>query len=524
LKEFGRAGITVPLFVGGRLEDIFRSPDVSYAGDVYQITRSELPNLYNNRVRKLLFRERPKDWVFNGERNQDAFDRIENQCEERSSKSATNVLSRSNLRAIGLGLEFRDMIAMIADIVNSTKPAVDPDDIEAIRKRIVSGIPQSFASGKGIFKGSLEDWSFRPSSRTTVRTPFIIARPKDVNTQQLAALQYVPLKDNRLRKIPTLYLEIDLIRIFRIDDTEKSFGADFYLSMSDENNPNIDTIEFANAFLDPKNNTRQISIQVLHEGVQSDIYPKHMKVYEVSGKFMLDPSYKNYPFDVQRFTIELRPKKGEFPFIIQPLQAELRNKQFDAEGWESKGEYVSYDQDFIPIVDTRTLESRIIPFYKGSFVWVLKRSANDYFLRVVVPLCFIMIVAYLAIFISTSRFESIANIQVTALLSAVALYITTPKVDSDTATLSDSIFVFNYMILCLMIGISILRVNGLVANTLHLKRALAILHVVFIPFFVAIMAFYIAGAGGSESQAELQFRTALQDGFSRFFVWLTAIV
>jgi hypothetical protein len=523
LKEFRRAGITAPLFVGGRLEDIFRSPDVSYAGDVYQITRSELPNLYNNRVRKLLFRERSKEWVFNGDRNQDAFDRIENQCEERSSNAALNVLSRSNLRAIGIGLEFRDMIAMIADIMNSAKPTIDPDDIGAIRKRIVNGIPESFSSGKGIFKGSLEDWSFRPSSRTTVRTPFIITRPKGLNSQQLAALQYVPLKDDRLRKIPTLYLEIDLIRIFRIDDTEKSFSADFYLSMSDENNPNIDTIEFANAFLDPKNNNRQISIQVLHEGGRSDIYPSNMKIYAVSGKFMLDPSYKNYPFDVQRFAIELRPKKGDFPFLIQSLQSELRNKQFDAEGWESKGEYVGYDQDFIPIVDTKTLEQRIIPFYKGSFVWVLKRSANDYYLRVVVPLFFIMIVAYLAIFISTSRFESIANIQVTALLSAVALYITTPKVDSDTATLSDAIFLFNYMVLCLMIGISILRVNSLVAKTLHLKRALAILHVAFIPIFVAIMAFYIYGAGGSESQAELQFRSALRDGFSHFLDWLASI-
>lgn len=522
LKELEKAGIAAPLFVTGRLEDIFRSPAISYSGDVYQIARDELPNLYNDRVRQRLFRERAEDWVFNGSRNPDAFERVENGCEERTAKASSDVLSRSNLRAIGIGLEFRDMIAMIAEIMKLAKPGVNADDVPAIRQAISKGIPALFASGKGVFKGTLEDWSFRPSSRTSVRTPFIIARPKDLHRQQLAAIQYAPLKDNKLRKIPTIYLDIDLTRISRIDDTEKSFGADFYLSMSDENNPNIDMIEFENAFLDYKTNSRQITIQPLHEGGESDTYPSHMKVYAVSGKFMLDPSYKSYPFDVQRFTIELRPKRGDAPFIVQPLQQELREKPFDAEGWDSKDAYVSYDQDSISIFDTKKLEPSVVPFYKSSFVWVLKRSATDFYLRVVIPLFFIAIVAYLAIFISIAHFESIVTIQVTAFLSAVALYITTPKVDSDTATILDRIFVFNYMIFSLMIVISILRVNRFVVSTLHLKRALAILHVVFIPIFLVIMVFYVYGVGGSNSHSELEFGPALRDGVSRFLVWLGA--
>ena len=95
----------------------------------------------------------------------------------------------------------------------------------------------------------------------------------------------------------------------------------------------------------------------------------------------------------------------------------------------------------------------------------MKRSATDFYLRVVIPLFFIAIVAYLAIFISSANFNSIVAIQVTAFLSAVALYITTPKVDSDTATILDRMFVFNYMFFSLMIVISILRVNKLVAST-----------------------------------------------------------
>ena len=226
LKELEKAGISTPLFVTGRLDDIFRSPAVSYSGDVYQIARDELPNLYNDRVRQRLFRERAEEWVFKGSRNPDAFERVENGCEERNAKASSDVLSRSNLRATGIGFESRDMIAMIADILKSAKPALDPDDVAGMRKSILEELPAFFASGKGVFKGSLEDWSLRPVSQTSVRTPFIIARPKDLHRQQLAAMQYAPLKDNKLRKIPTLYLDIDLIRISRIDDTEKSFGAD----------------------------------------------------------------------------------------------------------------------------------------------------------------------------------------------------------------------------------------------------------------------------------------------------------
>ena len=57
----------------------------------------------------------------------------------------------------------------------------------------------------------------------------------------------------------------------------------------------------------------------------------------------------------------------------------------------------------------------------------MKRQTTDYFLRVVVPLGFILIVAYLSIFIPRAHFEAIVTIQVTALLSAVALYLALPK-------------------------------------------------------------------------------------------------
>jgi hypothetical protein len=106
-------------------------------------------------------------------------------------------------------------------------------------------------------------------------------------------------------------------------------------------------------------------------------------------------------------------------------------------------------------------------------------------------LAFILIIAYMSIFIPQSHFEAVVTIQVTALLSAVALYLALPKIDADSATLSDRIFLFNYMAFSLMIGISIMRVSRFVASRKWLRRSLGFAHFTLIPTLVCLMAVYV---------------------------------
>ena len=94
------------------------------------------------------------------------------------------------------------------------------------------------------------------------------------------------------------------------------------------------------------------------------------------------------------------------PGLIQPTPKHLRDQIVNAEGWQARDQYVGYDEDFLPVVDAWTHERSVVPFYKGSFVWVMKREATDYFLTVVVPLAFIMAIAYLAVFIPRGHFEA----------------------------------------------------------------------------------------------------------------------
>ena len=82
----------------------------------------------------------------------------------------------------------------------------------------------------------------------------------------------------------------------------------------------------------------------------------------------------------------------------------------------------------------------------------------------------------------------------TALLSAVALYLALPKIDADTATLSDRIFLFIYMAVSLMIGISIVRISPFIAHRPRVRSVLGAIHIVLIPILALLMASYVLNA------------------------------
>ena len=191
------------------------------------------------------------------------------ECKPRSENVVPDVFDSRNMLAIGRGTQYADMVALVAEALKTADPRANTT---ALRAHLLTQLKTTYAAGRGAFRGSFENWSFRAGSRAADRTPFIVMRPNGLGASQLAPLQFVRLRTDKLRPIDTLYLDIDLIRTFRVDDNDKSFFADFYLSMRG-NNASIDKIEFANGFLDPKTNDRQITVRKLHEAGPSDIYP-----------------------------------------------------------------------------------------------------------------------------------------------------------------------------------------------------------------------------------------------------------
>jgi ABC-type branched-subunit amino acid transport system substrate-binding protein len=489
LKQFRDAGFTPPLFVASRIDSIAEEGADAYPNDVYQLAWDGLPDVYNDRLRKLIS-ESPnaKSWMFEGAKNPGAPGWKDGKCKPRDEDVPVDVVGDDNLRALSVGTQYADIVGLIAEAAHSADITTE---LPNLRGLIVHQLETAYATGRGTYKGRFDNWSFQPTSRAAARTPLIVMLPRGLGRTQLAPMQFLHMRNQSLRRIDTLYADIDLIRAERIDDNEKTFLADFYLSMNDRGGASIDQIEFSNAYLEPGSNDRQITVRVVHDGGKSEAFPDHMKIYHVTGKFLFEPELVNYPFDTQRFAIEIQPKHGNAPFIVQPPPQKLRDRVVTADGWEPKDQYVGYDEDFVRTVDAQTLEPSVVPFYKASFVWTMKRETTDYFLRVVVPLAFILIIAYLSIFISPHNFEAIVTIQVTALLSAVALYLSLPKLDANAETLSDRIFLFSYLVLSIIIAITIARANKRVEPVGWLRRSLGFLHIMAVPAMVAAMALYV---------------------------------
>lgn len=488
LNAMMTAGVTPAVFMSGRIDQIPADVTARYPNAIYQLSLDRLPEVDNTRIRRLVALEDPAAWVFEGAVNPGAPGWAKGECKTRPEGPALDPFEQANLRAIGIGARYADMVALVAQ---AARAAGAQAGTQALRARVVDQLTNVYVAGRGAFKGLFENWSFKQPSRAAARTPFIVILPQGLGRTQLAPLQFLRARDGTLRRVPTLYVDIDLIEAHRVDDNDKTFFADFYLSMRDNGAASIERIEFANAYLDPRTGGRQIKIDAIHGGGPSDAYPATMRIYRVSGRFLFEPELSRYPFDTQLFPIDLQPKSGEAPFIVQPPPGELRDPQFKTDGWDPLTQYVGTEEDFVPVIDAFTHQPSVVPFYRATFGWLMKRQTTDYYLRVVVPLAFILIVAYLSIFIPRSHFEAIVTIQVTALLSAVALYLSLPQLDSDTATVSDRLFVLNYMMVSLMIVISILRVNGGIAARRWLTRALEAMHVVLIPLLVAFVGYYV---------------------------------
>jgi hypothetical protein len=491
LKRLVAEGITPALFIGGRPESL--PPDLAnaYPNAIYSLVWDRPPELFNDRLRRQISTHTRHSWIFGGQKVPAAPGWNNGECKASAESDVPDPFSSANMRAIGIGSQFADMVALIADSARNEERSTD---ITVLRQRVLKSLRMNYAAGRGAYKGPFENWSFVANTRAAARDPFIIILPQKLGRTQLAPVQFVRSKDGSLRQIETLYIDIDLIKLHRVDENDKTFFADFYLLMRDNPGASIDKIEFANAYLDVESGGgRQVFVQVVHPGGKSATYPDTMKIYKVSGRFLFEPRLTNYPFDSQRFSIDLQPKSGETPFIVQPPPLELRDKTVIADGWDPETQYVGYEGDYLPALDAYTHEPSVAPFYKVSFAWLMQRQTTDYVLRVAVPLGFIIFVAYLSIFIPRINFEAIVTIQVTALLSAVALYLSLPKLESDNATLSDRAFVFAYMILSIMITISILRINRRFRRHKGASFLLGTLHIAAIPTFVAIGAYYVYG-------------------------------
>src|SRR5690606_6890681 len=208
------------------------------------------------------------------------------------------------------------------------------------------------------------------------------------------------------------------------------------------------------------------------------------------AKFSFHPDLKKYPFDNQQFPITLQASDALNTFLVQPPDFRNRDTIFESTGWNYRYNFVGYEQDIITVDNNFGGIQKNVPYYKFSYVFDLQRARIDFSLKTLVPLLAILTIAYFSAFIPPREFETLCAIQVTALLSCIALYFSTSKPELQYATTSDKIFIFCYVMITTLLGTSILK-YVMYRKSFFLKRLALVYQRLIFPLIVLGFAMYI---------------------------------
>lgn len=427
LKRLAEAEIKIPVFIAlGSINGIATHPSGggrSYLGAFYEIAEGGIANLNNERLERLM-----------------------------RSPDRMPAVRQYSPYAVGYGARYADLVAMLSELAEES-PSPNPtrmadyivDELGKLRK------------GKRVWRGWAQDWTFT-DVRASGEHSLLVWRP-DAHAKSILAPQQYVLSGDAVKTVPVLYVHLDMVSISHVDSNQRSFESEFFFTLRSNKNIPISAIEFTNAVRGSETAQPLINIRRVHEEPVAGPDNLWSRIYRVSGRFRFEPDLRKYPFDEQIFSISFQPATMDSAFFLQPPSDDLRAETFSVDGWKMKSHYVGTNELIIRSIATAAGGERVLPYYNFNYTWVMQRHVMDYLLRVIVPLAFIMIVAYVAHFIPTARFEAIMGIQVTALLSAIALYLALNQPASDEATLSDIIFVMAYASITAMIALSVLEVN-----------------------------------------------------------------
>jgi hypothetical protein len=338
----------------------------------------------------------------------------------------------------------------LAEVANSEESTGS----ENIRERINKGL-EKYKDGGRIYRGWFEDWYFT-KERAKAGDVLLAWKPSALPHPILAPEQYMRLNDT-LRKVPVFFTHMSMVEITGVSDIEGSFYATFYMELTSISKVAIQQIDFTNAARSETNHEPLMDIKLIRMNNLEGEPPLFNYMYKISGKFLFEPDLKNYPFDIQKFSIHFQPASATQPFLVQPSMTALNDSVFDIQGWNYRNQYVGYDHDIISYLNVFTDQQHTLPYYKFSYTYVLARAQADFFLKVFVPLLVILVVTYFSVYIPLLGFETLEGIQVTALLASIALYFSAYKPEMEYATISDKIFIFTYIMITSLIGTSILQ-------------------------------------------------------------------
>jgi hypothetical protein len=193
LAALAVAGVTPALFVTGDIDTIVGRSSGEYRGDIFQLAWDNLPNIFSERLRARVTRNGLEKWIFEGAKVPEAPGWKTGECKERPA-AVPDVFNGRNMLAIGRGTQYADMVALVAEALKSADIGASTG---ALRAHLLEQLNTTYAAGRGAFRGSFENWSFRPGTRAADRTPFVVMRSSALAASQLAPLQFVRLRQRQ---------------------------------------------------------------------------------------------------------------------------------------------------------------------------------------------------------------------------------------------------------------------------------------------------------------------------------------
>ncbi|HSI91704.1 MAG TPA: hypothetical protein VK927_11340, partial [Adhaeribacter sp.] len=375
----------------------------------------------------------------------------------------------------------------LADIVGLVGEAAAQAEGLSIRATINEGLKQ-YIHGQRIFRGWFSDLYFT-AEHAFAGNILVAWKPRNHTLPVLAPMQFL-IADTILNPTQVLYTSLDMVRIDQINDEEEAFLATFYLQIKTDQELDIDQLDFTNASRNAIDHEPLLEARLIRTRQDTTGLKFRHYLYKISGKFQFDPDLKEYPLDQQAFPISIQPGNALKPFLIQPAHPSNRDTIFQANGWTYKYQYVGFDKEIISSSNAFSLVRKNIPYYKFTFEYVMKRLPIDYFLKTLMPLFTILTIAYMSVYIPPREFEALAAIQVTALLSSIALYFSTYKPQIQYATSSDKIFIFSYVMVTTLIGSSIL-IYIIRRRSPFLKRVAQVYQRILFPLIIFGFTVYI---------------------------------
>lgn len=241
-----------------------------------------------------------------------------------------------------------------------------------------------------------------------------------------------------------VYTFIDLIRIVDIDVSAGIWVADFELELSSPFEAPLEHLRFNNRS-EVENHWKVELVDVQFEQDEED--PQYHTKYRIVGAFDFNPETKDFPFDVQKLTIDLslvRSKIASACVLQPPLQA-LIDRKFDVNGWKlldaASGTLSQKNYD-------RTgafLEKKVYVAKVNRTQWSFARVDNKPLVRSLIPLVVLIVLSWYSSFNTFEDAFNTIQLNTTVFLAGVALYFSAEKPRGTSFTYVDRLFMAFYV-------------------------------------------------------------------------------